>query len=111
MARARILVLSSPRLARLDGLLVASGASPGRGERVDDAMELFEVDAAATGPTVQVRTRGAPRASGKVRTKVRELDVKNLSRFELEQLALQNAQRVQDLESAAQGVRDLLSPT
>ena len=47
MARARIIVLSSPRLARLDGLLVASGASPGRVERVDDAMELFEVNAAA----------------------------------------------------------------
>ncbi|MGB0331406.1 MAG: hypothetical protein ACPGPE_06265 [Planctomycetota bacterium] len=46
MARARIIVLSSPRLARLDGLLVASGASPGRVERVDDAMELFEVNAA-----------------------------------------------------------------
>jgi|GEM_PF-2507902 len=46
MARPRILVLSSPRLARLDGLLVASGAHPSRIERVDDAMELFEVDAA-----------------------------------------------------------------
>ena len=47
MARARIIVLSSPRLVRLDGLLVASGATPGRVERVDDAMELFEIDAAA----------------------------------------------------------------
>lgn len=47
MARARIIVLSSPRLVRLDGLLVASGANQGRVERVDDAMELFEIDAAA----------------------------------------------------------------
>ena len=47
MARARIIVLSSPRLVRLDGLLVASGATPGRVERVDDARELFEIDAAA----------------------------------------------------------------
>ncbi len=47
MARARIIVLSSPRLARLDALLVASGAPAGQVQRADDAMELFELGPAA----------------------------------------------------------------
>ena len=46
MARARILVLSSPRLARLDRLLIAAGAPRGHVERADDALELFDVEAA-----------------------------------------------------------------
>jgi len=59
MARARIIVLSSPRLARLDGLLVASGANPGRVERLDDAMELFEVQA-ATGALLVADLKDVP---------------------------------------------------
>ncbi|MDG1491549.1 MAG: hypothetical protein P8R43_06625, partial [Planctomycetota bacterium] len=47
MARARIIVLSSPRLVRVDALLVAAGAPSGRVQRADDAIELFEIDAAA----------------------------------------------------------------
>ena len=81
----------------------------------DTGIELdqkYDMDAReAARPKVQVKTRSAANASGKVRTKVRELDVQSLSRFELEQMALQSAQRVRDLESAAQGVRDLLSPS
>lgn len=46
MARPRLLVSSSERLARLDALLVASGAARGDVAWLDDALELFSIDAA-----------------------------------------------------------------
>ncbi|MEM1452473.1 MAG: hypothetical protein AAF957_00950 [Planctomycetota bacterium] len=45
MARARLLVLTQGRLERLDDLVVAAGADRRRVLRLDDALDLFSVDA------------------------------------------------------------------